>query len=172
MSRSLDIRYKHFDASGPAVFPPQLKHCCSYVSGFHLEIVCHTISHITRMIQPTFMLRILSHTHTRHMSSMMLRDWVDIWSWCWRFVSAGVRAHVSASVEVLQSWVLIWAAWRPSWQACRLLCVIAKVPISSCRGNSLKRAPLYFHTSLYTACGSRVQPPCSKCSKVALGTQE
>lgn len=44
-------------------FPPQLKHCCSYVSGFHLEIVCHTISHITRMIQPTFMLRILSHTH-------------------------------------------------------------------------------------------------------------
>lgn len=74
MSRSLDIRYKHFDASGPAVFSPQLKHCCSYVSGFHLEIVCHTISHITRMIQPTFMLRILSHTHTRHMSSMMLRD--------------------------------------------------------------------------------------------------
>lgn len=55
-------------------------------------------------------------THTRHMSSTMLRDWVDVLKWCWRFVSAsvlsvGVRVSAAAA-EVLRSWELIWAARR------------------------------------------------------------
>lgn len=62
-----------------------------------------------------------------------------------------------------------------SWQAFRLLCVIAKVPHHCSQREFFQKAPLYFHTGvlikslfLHVAVTERsVQPLCSKCSKAA-----
>lgn len=119
-------------------------------------VVCHTISHlIARMNQPVFMVRI-SHTRatcrvwcwgTEWMFEVMLEICV---SQCTSACQCSRRSSPEQSADL--------SCIETSWQACRLLCVIAKVPISPCRGNS-PREHRYTSTqetrlSLYTACGS------------------
>lgn len=82
-----------------------------HISGFHLEIVCHSVSHIIAgMIQHTSTPAIV-RSHTRHMSSAMLRGRSgSLKSLLEMRVSRLCELRVTASVEVLRSQVPIRAA--------------------------------------------------------------
>lgn len=101
--------------------------------------VCHSASNGTAsMTQSVFMVR-FSHTNT-HTTCRV---------WCWgmewtsevmlemRVSQCTSACQCSSRSSAVPSADL--SCMEMSWQACRLLCAIAKVPISPCRGNSLRK---------------------------------